>query len=85
MLVGFSHTVMDPVSLFYCRSQTSAEDGTAGAEEKQEERLLQSARGWQERHRGRDQKSLSQTGPHAPPGYPTLSFCTHRYTNFHII
>lgn len=49
------------------RSQASAEDSTAGAEEEQEERLLQGAGCRQERHRGRDQKGLSQTGPHAPP------------------
>lgn len=55
------------LTFYHFRSQASAEDGTAGAEEEQEERLLQGAGGRQERHRGRDQKGLSQTGPHAPP------------------
>lgn len=54
-------------SFYPSRSQAPAEDGTAGAEEEQEERLLQGAGDWQERYRGRDKKSLSQTGPYAPP------------------
>lgn len=50
------------------RTQTPAEDGAAGAEEEQEERLLQSFGSGQERHRRRDQKGLPQAGPDAPPG-----------------
>ncbi|MEQ2214613.1 hypothetical protein XENOCAPTIV_014176 [Xenoophorus captivus] len=58
------------------RSQTSAEDGTDGAEEEQKERLLQGAGSRQERHRGRDKKGVPQAGPHAPPGYLSGSCCT---------
>lgn len=49
------------------RTQASAKERTAGAEEEQKERLLQGAGNRQERHRGRDQESVPQTGPHASP------------------
>lgn len=52
--------------LCYCRTQTPPEERPAGVEEKQEERLLQSSRSGQERHRRGDQESVSQTGAFTP-------------------
>lgn len=49
------------------RAQAFVEDSTAGVEEEQEERLLQSARCCQECHGGWDQKGLSQKSSDAPP------------------
>ena len=56
------------------RTQAAAEVRPAGAEEEQEERLLQGARNRQERHRRRDQEGLPQASPHAPSGY-AHSYC----------
>lgn len=53
------------------RTQAAAKDGAAGAEEEQEERLLQGAGRLQERHGGRDQESVPQESPHASPRYQT--------------
>lgn len=68
------HTHKAWLSFYSSRSQAPAEDGTARAEEEQEERLLQGAWGWQKRHRGWDKKGLSQTGPYAPPRQALLVF-----------
>lgn len=54
-------------NLLYSRTQAPPEKCSAGVEEKQTERLLQSTWGGQERYRGRDQESLPQTGTFTSP------------------
>lgn len=65
------------------RSQTSAEDGTDGAEKEQKKRLLQGAWGREERHRGRDQEGVPQAGPHAPPRYLESTLNSFKIKNIH--
>lgn len=60
------------------RAQAFVEDSTAGVEEEQEERLLQSARCCQECHRGWDQKGLSQKSSDAPPRSVFVAFAEQK-------